>query len=519
MPIVGAIKDGVVIAPTVLSNPLLRPPVKVSLGCHVQGVSLPHVDHSDTDTVISGVKKRFAVKNLDAKSDFLLRLKTFVYLWCIQNLIPLSPYTDLSLDSWLEQTGYSRTRINELKKKWADCDGVLTEKNFRVKMFVKDESYTEIKHARLINARSDEFKCATGPTFKAIEQSVFKSDYFIKKIPCKDRAKYIFKKLYRLGAKYICTDYTAFEAHFVSELMESCEFVLYDYMTQFLPNRDEFYYYVHHVIGAENYCSSKLVTVTNIQARMSGEMCTSLGNGFSNLMFMLFVCKEAGCTNVDGVVEGDDGLFTMDGPIPTSLDFARIGLNIKLIVVEDLAKASFCGLVFDTTDLINIADPMKILAQTGFSTQQYVFSKSKVLRGLLKAKAFSLAYQYPGCPIISSFSRYLLRNLADDYVYFRRGNTDYTDLLQKEAFTFWLTHADVLSVETGIKTRMLMEQVFGISVADQLHMESYFDNLHGIVVLDDEIILAHMPTIWKDYASQYLLEAPLNPLLIRTYYD
>jgi hypothetical protein len=519
MPVVGEIKEGVVIAHTVLSNPTLRPPVKVSLGCHVQGVSLPHVDYSDTHTVIAGVGKRFAVKNLEAKTDFLVRLKTFVYLWCIQNLIPLPPDTDLSLDSWLEQTGYSRARINALKKKWADCGGVLTDKNYHVKMFVKDESYPEFKHARLINARSDEFKCATGPTFKAIEQSVFKSDYFIKKIPCKDRAKYIFNNLYRLGAKYICTDYTAFEAHFVSELMEACEFVLYDYMTQYLPNKDIFYFYVHHVIGAPNTCSSKLVTVKNISARMSGEMCTSLGNGFSNLMFMLFVLKDAGCYNVNGVVEGDDGLFVFDGPIPTSLNFADIGLNIKLIVVDDLAKASFCGLVFDTTDLINIADPMKILAQTGFSTQQYVFSKSKVLRGLLKAKAFSLAYQYPGCPIISSFSRYLLRVLADDYVYFKKGNTDYTDLLQKEAFNFWKTHADVLSIETGMNTRMLMEQVFGISIPHQLHMENYFDNLHLIVILDDHIILVHMPNLWKDYASQYMLDAPLDPYSIRSYYD
>jgi hypothetical protein len=252
---------------------------------------------------------------------------------------------------------------------------------------------------------------------------------------------------------------------------------------------------------------------------MSGEMCTSLGNGFSNLMFMLFVLKDAGCYNVNGVVEGDDGLFVFDGPIPTSLNFADIGLNIKLIVVDDLAKASFCGLVFDTTDLINIADPMKILAQTGFSTQQYVFSKSKVLRGLLKAKAFSLAYQYPGCPIISSFSRYLLRVLVDDYCYFKKGNSDYTDLLQKEAFTFWMAHSDVLSIETGMNTRMLMEQVFGISIPHQLHMESYFDNLDLIVVLDDEIILVHMPILWKDYASQYMLEAPLDPYLIRSYYD
>jgi len=449
----------------------------------------------------------------------LAALKAFVYLWCMQNLVPLPYDTDLTVDNWLEKTGYSRGRINELKTKWRECGGVLKEKHFVVKSFVKDESYPEFKHARWINARSDQFKCAVGPTFKAIEQSVFGSDWFVKKIPVKDRARYIFNRVARVGSKYICTDYTAFESHFTEELMQCCEFVLYDYMTQYLPNRAEFKFYMYKVIAGMNKCVSKLLNITVPATRMSGEMCTSLGNGFSNLMFMLFLCKRKGCTNVIGVVEGDDGLFVVDGPVPTAEDFKSLGLTIKMVVTEDLTRASFCGLIFDSVDLINIADPMKILAQTGFSTQQYVFSKSKVLRGLLKAKAFSLAYQYPGCPVIGAFSRYLLRVLVDDYVYFRKGNSDYTDLLQREAYTFWTQHADVLQVVTGMATRILMEQVFGIAVGAQYEMERYFDSLNAVCVIENQTILDHVPLVWKEFANVYMVSAPLEPYLIRYFFD
>lgn len=520
LPVIGPIKDDVVIKTNVTPTPNLRPPVKVSLGCHIQGTSLPHVDPTDVDTVIAGVKKRFACKPPDAEEAFLSRFKTFVSLWCIQHLVPLSPNIDLSVGSWLETTGYPRWRVDELKRKWADCGGILQDKHFIVKSFVKDESYPEFKHARWINARTDEFKCAVGPTFKAIEKSLFESSWFVKKIPVKDRADYIYKRVYRTGARYVCTDYTAFESHFTKKLFDSCEFVMYKYMTQYLPNKSLFVNYLDNVIAGTNKCVSKLVNVTIPATRMSGEMCTSLGNGFSNLMFMLFICHEKGCTDVVGVVEGDDGLFTMTGDFPTTEDFKRLGLTIKLIVVDDLTRASFCGLIFDLNDRINIADPIKIIAQTGFTTQEYMMSKPKVLRGLLKAKAFSLAYQYPGCPIISSFSRYLLRVLADDYVYFPKGKSDlFATTLQKEAFTFWNAHADVLSIEPGENTRILMEQQFKISIADQLAIERYFDNLDDIVVLNDPILLTHVPLIWRTFADLYMMQVSLDPLIMRTWYD
>jgi len=127
MPEIGTIKPSTVIRVNTEApqNPTLRPPVKVSLGCHIPGVSMPHVDPSDVNTVIAGVKKRFACKPPDPEADLLVRLKTFTALWCCQNLTPLSHDTDVDVDTWLESTGYSRGRINQLKRNGENVVGNL----------------------------------------------------------------------------------------------------------------------------------------------------------------------------------------------------------------------------------------------------------------------------------------------------------------------------------------------------------------------------------------------------------
>ncbi len=80
---------------------------------------------------------------------------------------------------------------------------------------------------------------------------------------------------------------------------------------------------------------------------MSGEMNTSLGNGFSNLMFMLYACEIQGI-ECDGIVEGDDGAFALSLKPGQKFDesiFAEMGLTIKLEKHTDLMSMSFCGIL------------------------------------------------------------------------------------------------------------------------------------------------------------------------------
>jgi len=309
----------------------VRPIVRSSLGCHVCRVALPHPDPSDPPTLEAGVRKRFAFNPPKAKPQILEDLRRFVQDFCRKHLIPLSPELDTGFETWLEKTPYPEWRKADLRRKHAELLALPNgrEKYLKVKSFMKDECYTEYKHARGINSRTDEFKTMVGPIFKLIEEAVFKLDWFIKKVPVKDRPAYIMERLFCVSGRYFETDYTAFESLFVAELMDCCEMELYKYMVSELPGGDEFISLITKALLGENECSFKFFTVWVQATRMSGEMCTSLGNGFSNLMFFLFLCWRKGsrCT---GVVEGDDGLFRVDGPAPTASDFRDLGLVIKM---------------------------------------------------------------------------------------------------------------------------------------------------------------------------------------------
>lgn len=391
-------------------NSDIRPVVQSSLGCHYVGAALPKPDISDPVTAEAGVRKRFCFQPPRPSRRVLKRLRAFVRTWCRKHLTPLAPDSDVSVESWLDQTDYPAWRKQELKAKWDEVKDIWDDPdNFTCKSFIKDETYGEYKHARGINSRSDEFKCAVGPIFRLIEKEVFKLDWFVKKVPVSERPAYIKKRLMRVGAKYYATDYSAFESLFTRELMEACEFELYRYMVRGLPDAVNFIALVESVLGGLNRCEYKHFWVELAATRMSGEMCTSLGNGFSNLMFMLFVCQQVGAHDEIGVVEGDDGLFTMWGTSPTEADFARLGLVIKLQEHSDLCSASFCGIIFDPEDCINVTDPREVLCSFGWTVRQYHGCRPGLKKVLLRCKALSYAHQYPGCPVIAALARYGLR--------------------------------------------------------------------------------------------------------------
>jgi hypothetical protein len=115
---------------------------------------------------------------------------------------------------------------------------------------------------------------------------------------------------------------------------------------------------------------------------MSGEMNTSLGNGFFNMMVTLFLASRRQSEgphpvtmekfidnyfhHVKGVFEGDDGLttFSPDCQLKTE-HYTDLGLLIKLEDHKELGTASFCGNLFDEIDLVQITDPLRVVATIG----------------------------------------------------------------------------------------------------------------------------------------------------------
>lgn len=126
-----------------------------------------------------------------------------------------------------------------------------------------------MKMPRLINSRCDAFKVWFGPLAKSMEDHVYASHYFIKHVPVPNRPA-LLDTLVRDGLKYFSTDFTAFESHFTRQVMEACEFQLYDWMLGRERGR-----YVAKVLGGTNKMHTRTGVDCSVEARrMSGEMTT-----------------------------------------------------------------------------------------------------------------------------------------------------------------------------------------------------------------------------------------------------
>lgn len=464
----------------------------------------PQPDFADSKSAKAGVTKRFASRNLTPEDLLLSEIGEFVEQWLPQHLEPLTEDDSPDPIDWVESTNFPRWRKDELIRaiEGLEHDG-LRHKDSYVKSFIKREQYPDWKYPRPINSRSDRFKVYCGPHFRLIEKKLFALDWFIKKIPVSDRPEYIFKRVFAPDGIFIATDYTSFEALFRARLMEEVEMRLYRYMTQNTEAGRRWFSTIHDVLTGDNLCYFRSFMVETVARRMSGEMCTSLGNSFSNLMFMLFACHKYGSKAV-GVVEGDDGLFRIDGPVPTTEFFERLGLKIKLEVHEKLTQASFCGLVFDPEDLVNVRDPRDVLADFAWVESRYARSKRSKMLTLLRCKALSLAHQYPGCPIIGHLARYGLR--------MTRSHDVRHMISESHAFGFWERETLIQCVgkpipwrEPPIKTRVLVAEMYGISIGSQIEIETMFDSKDDLLPFSADL---DVPKAWIDFGFGYTIWLP-----------
>lgn len=393
-------------------------------------------------------------------------------------------------------------------------DALVDERYWRVKSFMKDEGYLENKHGRGINSRTDAFKCLVGPMFHRIEQEVFKLPEFVKYVSVRDRAQYIMEQLYFPGLEYVITDYTSFECGFVREMMGNCEFKMYIYMIRHTPLYFRMLVVCWEVIGGENVCTFKYFVIWVLATRMSGEMCTSLGNGWANFCLMSFVAYKSN-VKFKGEFEGDDGLaVVLQGKLDVEL-FERLGMRIKLEKVSHIEEASFCGLLFDPQDMAIITNPVKVLANFAWGKAAYRGASDAVLRQLLRAKALSFLYQYPACPIVTELAIYAERLTRN--VRIRKSLIDRMDQYERKRLSqalawFEENKTQIAKDENrhpiGINTRLLMERQFGVTVHAQLAIEGLFRSKQDLDPIN--LPLIDWPLDLQHYAEQYMLIAPVG---------
>jgi len=460
----------------------------------------PQPDPEDPHTVMAGLMKRVCSKNPKYNIDRLNALREFAKKHMRSKFKPISIAEDTSFETWLSKTNYSEDRKNQLRMKNENVTDIHRDSFKKVPSFVKDESYDGYKYPRGIYSRSDEFKCIVGPYFKLMESIVYELPEFIKHVPVAERAKYVEDHVYADGARYAMTDYTSMESSFLEEVMQ-IEFDLYEYLLSELMEGPEIMKLIRETMGGVNCIMFKYITLFLKARRMSGEMCTSLGNGWTNYIVLKFLFYEAG-EEAHFVVEGDDGLTRIVNFEPTTEQYAEFGFTVKIEFVDDVSLGSFCGMIYDKTDRITITNPMNVIADFFWVGRTYACSKERIHLELLRAKSLSLLYTYPGCPILHSMAKWLVR-MTKDYV----PNWNILGWYMKDQLLrdmkFYQKHDTVLNKPIGTNTRELMFAKYKIPIDDQIAIESYFDNKNDLKDLQCNLIDLHMPAMFKKFYDDY----------------
>jgi hypothetical protein len=367
-----------------------------------------------------------------------------------------------NFEEWLDSTDYNTARKAELRLANELNAGQPPPRHVcrKVKNFIKLEEYPNYKHARLINSRHDRFKAWSGPFFKKIEEQIYDVESnirFIKHIPVQDRPALL--RALPKGMRCYSTDFTAYEKHFTAELMHHCELILYEYMLPCLGPQGM--HCLKQTLTGINHISSRNGFSAKVKARrMSGEMCTSLGNGFTNMMLALYLAEKKGGV-IHGFVEGDDGIFVTNVELSAE-DYKELGFEIKIVSEASPCEASFCGMIFADSGEI-IRNPREFVSKFAW-TGSCLEGGIKVKRELLRAKALSACYETPQCPIVGAIARYALqetRGVKPRFVY--DGYHKVTDVIRDER--------NVAAFKPSSDTRVLFERKFHISIADQLNIE------------------------------------------------
>lgn len=372
--------------------------------------------------------------------------------------VPIVDVANVDFEDWLRKTSYSDARKAELRLASNELGGGNPSRRQResVSAFGKTESYMEYKHMRMINSRGDAFKAWSGPYIHALEDVVYKFyPEFVKHTTIQQRAERV-RALKQDGAHYYSTDYTSFECGFSPDLMEACENALF-----------------RHSLGKWKGCEmlcrtnagkNRMHTRTGCNAavrgrRMSGDMWTSLGNGFTNLMIARFQAHQMGA-KMSALIEGDDALIATTKPLSHQI-YSDLGFIIKIKVEEDPCTASFCGLVFAESGEI-IREPRRFLSTFAW-TSSFVNGTQLLMDQLLIAKTLSGLMETAQCPIIGAMLRTaydLTHHLNPRFV--RDGYHSHSTPNQTSVGDF----------SPKMDTRVLFAEKYGIPIWAQVQIES-----------------------------------------------
>jgi len=253
---------------------------------------------------------------------------------------------------------------------------------------------------------------------------------------------------------------------------------------------------------------------------MSGDMFTSLGNGFTNICLMSYCLHRQypslQLPQIHGMIEGDDGLFAVPMDCDTEqikVDVSQLGFELEARVVHDLNEASFCGTVFDAESHIMMTEPIYTLLNSGwsFESDELPFCK-RVL--LTYAKGASMCCEYRDCPILHCWGLHLIRTaesygiewktLVDKHQTIREMSGYYYSRLGEFVCSMMPRHSGTLlskrigEAKIPMSARSLFENLYKIPITVQLAIEQKMSLTLGWVDLPElnNLIPQHARVNW-----------------------
>lgn len=345
-------------------------------------------------------------------------------------------------------------------------DGEVPERKiFLINSFIKSEFYNELKECRIINSRSDWFKAFIGPYIKQVEKCVYDEHFIKHRTPTEvaDMMAFIaegFDLFYE-------TDYSSFEGSYTLDFMRNVELRMFKHTLHNYPEAVSMIqksYNKNRVV----YRGDPRYACEFEGSRMSGEMWTSLCNGFTNMMLVKFMLMKSGSIG-KFLVEGDDGFIACT----RQLDFTiakKLGFTLKIEATQDASKVKFCSL--STCEGRIVPDIPRVLSHYGVINdvqasrlfRQNSNRSNRQLRQLMKSKAHSLLATSAGIPILQELALQQLRCYSKDIV-----NPKYFDYWESE---FYDLHRQQRALPVTQKMRNFVAQNFDIPVSVQLEVEA-----------------------------------------------
>lgn len=393
---------------------------------------------------------------------------------------PILPYIEDDYENyflkWIESRPYSTNRKKQLKSRFYQNyhHGEfyhLTENDYKCTSFVKREFYKTPKCARFINSRSDNFKCVAGPVISMIDEIFSKLHWSTKHIdPIHMQPLY---ERFQPFTTFVQTDYSSFESGFNYKYTCCAEQNLWEHMLQNNPQLLSIIQRVYTVNGKPRIercqTKNKSFQFETSGTRMSGEMWTSLANGFSNLCNMLFICQRKGLV-CDGIIEGDDGLFGISGNnLIDNHDFEQLGFKIVINYEHDLTKLDFCSLTYNPTTGNFLLDPEHIIRLPWTCHTQYIDSRPKIKNMLLNVKTMSTAVRGHHTPILAQLCETVLR-LNKPAVRMKIPKTD-SWKWARYAVDEYYHNKTFVKTPIDFNDRLLYAKKFGISIEVQEEIE------------------------------------------------